>query len=70
MILNLVDQTWCLLVCCRDIQNFISYHNWPISTPSSRDCKYHIVWTKGELLVAADIATQSKETCEVLTTFC
>lgn len=64
MILNLVVLTWCLL-CCRDIQNFISYHNWSISTPSSRDCKYHIVWTKGELLVA-EIATQCKVTSEVL----
>ncbi|KAG6435684.1 hypothetical protein SASPL_100559 [Salvia splendens] len=45
--LYLVDLTWYSLVCCRDIQNLISYHNRSFSTSSSRDFKYHNVWAKG-----------------------
>lgn len=68
MVLNLVDLTWYSLVFCRDFQNFISYHNRPISTPSSRDYKYHNVWAEGELFLA-DIVIQSKVTVEVLSYF-
>lgn len=58
---NLGSSNMCFLVCCRHIQNFINCHNRSISTPSSRDSKYHNVWTKGELLdFVVMIASQSR----------